>query len=195
MIENITSITINSQWLTSGVSNSFYYNVSIDPKILQQLNYCSVTQVSIPKSIYSVKNGQNVLNLYENGFVIPITIPQGWYSKTQLFSMLWSLLTAGWVNWIVYVASDNQTLYWDGKMLITATNPSAYLLKITFPDTELYYILGFYNQTYTFKNWYTTLVSDTILNLNINNNVVMLLFMIEYLRCAGMKMRVVLCII
>ena len=70
MIENITSITINSQWLTSGVSNSFYYNVSIDPKILQQLNYCSVTQVSIPKSIYSVKNGQNVLNLYENGFVI-----------------------------------------------------------------------------------------------------------------------------
>ena len=49
-------------------------------------------------------------------------------------------------------------------MKITATNPSGILLKITFSNNELYYILGFYNQTYNFTNSNTTLISDTIIN-------------------------------
>ena len=164
MIENIVWVTINSQNLSSGVSNSFYYDIEIDWNLIDKLNYCCVTQVSIPKSIYTIKNGQNVLSLYENGFNIPVTIPQGSYSKSQLFSMLSSLLTAASITWIVYVVTDNQTIYWDGKMKITATNPSGILLKITFSNNELYYILGFYNQTYNFTNSNTTLISDTIIN-------------------------------
>lgn len=163
MIDNLLSYNITSRSRISGTTNNFNIKLDIPKDILEKINYCSVTNISLPKSFYQIEKGFNTFQLIEDNININILIEEGNYTKIQLYTVLSNKMTLNSLNGIVYTVVDEQTSYDTGKLKIQATNP---LLNkgLLFNDNDLFQPMGFIpNKIYSFT---TEIVSDNIINLN-----------------------------
>lgn len=173
-ISNLITYNLNSKNRSSGTNDNFSINIDLPADIARFINKVSVTQICIPKSWYFIQSGSNNLHLYEevigsgNKQLINITIPEGNYSKLQLYNKLGSLMTLNSLNNVIYTFSDEHNDFDTGKLKINATN-NAIKTYLYFFDNDIYECMGFNkNVEYEFIN---NIVSVNIINLNRENNI------------------------
>ena len=173
-ISNLITYNLNSKNRTSGTNDNFSINIDLPADISRYINKVSVTQICIPKSWYFIQTGSNNLHLYEevigsgNKQLINITIPEGNYSKLQLYNKLGSLMTLNSLNGVTYTFTDEHNDFDTGKLKINATNN---LIKtyLYFFDNDIYECMGF-NKNVEYE-FITSIVSVNIINLNRENNI------------------------
>lgn len=173
-ISNLITYNLNSKNRSSGTNDNFSINIDLPADIARFINKVSVSQICIPKSWYFIQSGSNNLHLFEevigsgNKQLINITIPEGNYSKLQLYNKLGSLMTLNSLNNVIYTFSDEHNDFDTGKLKINATN-NAIKTYLYFFDNDIYECMGFNkNVEYEFIN---NIVSVNIINLNRENNI------------------------
>jgi hypothetical protein len=134
---------INSRNRLSGTDSDFTY--AIDLRNFTP-SHCVVLSCNIPKSFFVVQEGQNTLTLTEEDVnTATITIPAGNYNRSNLKSVLQTLLTTNSPNAYTYVISvPNSASSGDtGKYTFSCVGHTLQP-KLTFSsDNNLYELLGF----------------------------------------------------
>lgn len=171
MISNLQKFYINSKNASSGTDANFVYPLQIN----KDINVCSVTQWSIPISMYNISaNTGNTFKLFENNNAneLTITIPEGMYTQAQLMTKVGTLMTNASVNAITYTITLNNTVdYSDGKIKITCIvggQPSIIVNRLFFNDNVLCEMLGF-NINYS-DNFIANIVSPNVTNIGAKNS-------------------------
>jgi hypothetical protein len=173
-ISNLITYNLNSKNRTSGTNDNFSINIDLPADLSRYINKVSVSQICIPKSWYFLQTGNNNLHLYEevigsgNKQLINITIPEGNYSKLQLYNKLGSLMTLNSLNGVTYTFTDEHNDYDTGKLKINATN-NAIKTYLYFFDNDVYECMGF-NKNVEYE-FISSIVSVNIINLNRENNI------------------------
>lgn len=103
-ITNLLTYHINSsnRIAFSSDSDNFYAQIEIPQDVKDKLNYCSITNIEIPKSYYLIQNKLNYFSLFENGVETIIYIPIGNYTYTDLFLVVKNLLIDNSPNSLLY---------------------------------------------------------------------------------------------
>jgi hypothetical protein len=173
-ISNLITYNLNSKNRSSGTNDNFTINIDLPSDIARSINKVSVTQVCVPKSWYFLQTGSNNLHLYEevigsgNKQLINIIIPEGNYSKLQLYNKLGSLMTLNSLNGVTYTFTDEHNDYDTGKLKINATNNNI-KTYLYFFDNDIYECMGF-NKNVEYE-FISSIVSVNIINLNRENNI------------------------
>ena len=173
-ISNLITYNLNSKNRSSGTNDNFTINIDLPSDIARFINKVSVTQVCVPKSWYFLQTGSNNLHLYEevigsgNKQLINIIIPEGNYSKLQLYNKLGSLMTLNSLNGVTYTFTDEHNDYDTGKLKINATNNNI-KTYLYFFDNDIYECMGF-NKNVEYE-FISSIVSVNIINLNRENNI------------------------
>lgn len=131
-------IYVDSDYRSSGDHSDFRYDIAD----LNEYDYVSVLQVSIPKTFYNVQAGQNTLTLTENiGVAATVTFSVGSYSYKNFATVLAAKLTAASPNGRTYTVTIPTTEPVTGKYTITVSTGS---FTISFPSSSyMYKHLGF----------------------------------------------------
>jgi hypothetical protein len=88
MIDNLISFNITSRNRISGSTHDFNINLDLPTDLITKFTHISITDISIPKSFYQIEQGRNNFSLYEDNELININLPEGNYTKNQLFTYL-----------------------------------------------------------------------------------------------------------
>ncbi len=154
-------IYVHSEFRLSGNDSNFTYDLGIDAK---DYDTAVVLQASIPKSYYLIQAGQNTFTLDEINNTAQIELPVGNYSRTNLKTVLQTLLNEnspnGWVYTITFPPSTQPDT---GKYTFTVTGNGGVQPRFIF-TTNIYKMLGFdINSTNEFIT--NSLESKYIINL------------------------------
>lgn len=122
MIDNLLSININSKNRKFGESDNFAYDIDIPNNIDQYITHVWISQITIPKSFYTLSEEYNEFHLIENNEIILIWIPIGNYWLPQLYYAIWILMTTASHNNISYILTNAEQLYDTGKIKFIAQN-------------------------------------------------------------------------
>ena len=163
MIDNLISFNITSRNRNSGSTNDFNINLDLPTDLISKFTHISITDISIPKSFYQIEQGRNNFTLYEDDVLININLPEGNYTKQQLYTYLKFEMTLQSLNAVEYNVLDVQSSFDTGKLKITANKPLVNK-KLLFSKNDLYQFMGFnYDKEYFFID---QIISDNVINLN-----------------------------
>lgn len=158
MLSNLQTFYINSKKRENGTNSNFSYNFDIH----EPISHVSLVYITIPKSYYMIQNNYNTFILIEGAQEIIITIPEGNYTREQLYVQLKIIMDAASLNAVSYTISNNQTLYEDGKLKII-TNDAIINKKLMFLDTNPI------NEVFGFCKGYTDIFTTQIISCNVIN--------------------------
>lgn len=161
-------ITIDSRNRLSGSISDFTYKLNI--KKGQSFNKCVLLSASIPKSIYTFKEGTNIFTVSEGATNTIITIPNGIYTRKSLAATTAALLSANCLYDYTITYSTSATAVDTGLYTYTVSNNSGVQPVFTF--SKECPPLGFDISTNTFSA--NTLTSTRILNLASLTNVILI---------------------
>jgi len=161
-IDDKQVVFINSDSASSGTSSDFTYNINLRPG--NEFNRVTLLQAGIPKSYYSVQNGQNTFILTELAVPTTISLPIGTYTRAALASTLTGLLTgASPHSWSYSVTFPNAAKDVDNGLYTYSVTGNTGQPSFTFIANSIGELLGFGQTTYTFTGG--VLDSANVVNL------------------------------
>lgn len=150
-ILNNTIYYINSESRVSGTSSNFTYQIDIPPG--SNFDNCCVLAMTIPRSYYLVRRGQNQATVTIDGVSTVFEVPLGNYSAINFTSALLQQLNVGTA---VFSMNFNSIT---GKYTYTVTNATTVSFTFTSPS-RLGHQMGFELGT-------TSFVSQSLVSTNV----------------------------
>jgi hypothetical protein len=166
---------VNSRFRSSGTPSDFTYVIEL-PQTTGYSHYDSacILQASIPKSFYLLNTGRDTFYLHEELDIIPITLPNGNYSRRAFAATLIALLNASSTHGYIYNVSVPNTATGPdtGKYLFSVSDGTYIALGFgmtTSPAEQMGFDPGSLN---TFNA--RTLFSQNVTNLQVGSAVYIL---------------------
>lgn len=147
MIRSSQTLYINSKQRTVGTDEDFYISLPIQPA--NKFTHVSVLGCSIPKSFYSVQDGQNtfiVREIYTNPPIInnyTITVPQGNYSINSFITTLKGLFIAEGLTEYDIIQENSKIQGTTGKLTFTHQNAPDHVGVFVFENNNIADLVGF----------------------------------------------------
>lgn len=171
MISNIITFYINSKYRTSGTTDNFIYVIDNLPA---DLNYCSVTNITIPKTYYLINENNSTFKLMITDTLTSTTtsyilnFDYGNYDETQFYSALQDLINNAQLD-IIFTVEALTLNYDTGKMKISYTENNYDVNLFIYADSDINELMGLDKGDNLFVS--KILTSKYIMNLNNENNI------------------------
>jgi hypothetical protein len=154
------SFIVNSRNRIDGTSTNFQYKLDLPSG--NDYNAIACISATIPKTYYTIKQGQNEFVVSEGGPSRFVTFPPGNYSSSTFITICKGLLNAGGVGWVYDITVG--TLPITNKFTWTVTGNAGVQPIFLFNDDRMHEIMGF-NQDVAIQFAADSLTSTNVFNI------------------------------